>query len=71
MDSFTVKTYTRRMANKYVDAELYCNPENPNDVGILVRADDGSKLTSQEVLDAISDLLLIHYSKDIGPSTVN
>lgn len=71
MDNFILKTYSRKIANKFVDAELYSNPAQPNDVGILVRASNGSKLSSQEIIDVISDLLLVHYSSDLNDTVVN
>ena len=47
-----------------IEARIVYNPDNPTSyshLGFEVATDDGTDLTSQQILDAISDLLINIY----------
>lgn len=47
------------MPAKLVLVEVHSDPRDPSEVGILFRSSDGSALTAQELIDALSDALIM------------
>lgn len=47
-----------------VHAQIVLNPDDPTDyshIGVEVWTEDGTELTAQAILDAVSDALIDHY----------
>ena len=44
---------------RYVIVERVSNPERPRAMGFYFEAEDGSKLTPQQIIDALSEFLLM------------
>ncbi len=49
-----------------VNVDFVYDPGYPDEVGFSVRSPDGSALTAQQIMDAVSEALLFHFQGDPG-----
>lgn len=44
-----------------INVEIYLQDDTRSKVGIIIQSDDGEELTAQDILDAVSDVLIQNY----------